>query len=461
MVLSKFRVAFAICLLSGSVALAQIPGLLKLASKPVAKVENTAALSKWPEAKDDEKNTAVINELIAKAGLTNGLQVSVSNGIVVIEGQIKDQAKLDWLVAAAERLPLIVGVVNNADVVSGVGSDLSPVRAELNAWYGRLNNVLWRLLVGIVAVAIFYFISGFLHRLSYKLWGYRIKNPFLLSTVAKFSLMPVYIFMFYMLLLMVGLQNLATTIIGGTGVLGLVLGLAFKGIVENFLSGILLATRSPFTKGDLIEVEDIRGVVQNLNMRGTTVMDNDGTLILIPNTTVVQSIIQNYSANPQTRTSFTISISVDDSVTQAQKLILDVMAKIDRVLTQPPPLVLVDSIEDSQVILKIYFWFDLREASLVGSRSRVMSACKDALYSAGFNLKSNSFISLIGENSAKATSRPETVINQSESQNKIEQTHNQMMKGVLPEESLKKMAQQASLPGNSQSPDLLKPSKGN
>ncbi len=418
---------------------------------PVKIEEPAQKLQRLPNPDEDLQNENILANAVEKSGWFTDVQVKVEKGIVVLKGNIKQKSQLDWLIRTADRLPTVLAVVDKTTLEESKVADFSPLQKELYSWLDHFKKALPRLVIGIFAILLFYFIGGFLSKISHRLWAYRIENPFLLSTVAKFSMLPFYLLMFYMLLLTMGLQNLAMTIIGGTGVLGLVLGLAFKGIAENFLSGILLALRSPFTKGDLIIVENIRGVVQNLNMRGTTVMDNDGTLILIPNTMVIQSIIQNISANYQTRTSFTISMDSENSISEAQKILLDVLGKVERILKDPPPLVLLDDLDSSNVKLKVYFWFDVRSASLIGSRSRVIAACKDALQSAGMQYQGCLRVSMI--------TPVEKNHNSVEDKNIIEQTHNQMMKGSMPEESLKKMAQEASLPGNSQSPDLLKQKK--
>ena len=73
--------------------------------------------------------------------------------------------------------------------------------------------------------------------------------------------------MFYFVLRIIGISNLEATNLGATGFLTLLFALAFKGIGENYLAGILLASRSPFTKGDLIKVGEHQGYVQSFVVR--------------------------------------------------------------------------------------------------------------------------------------------------------------------------------------------------
>ena len=71
----------------------------------------------------------------------------------------------------------------------------------------------------------------------------------------------------YLILNITGLNNLAATVIGGTGLLGLIIGFAFRDIAEIFLASILISLQRPFRLGDTIEVLNFIGVVQAVTTR--------------------------------------------------------------------------------------------------------------------------------------------------------------------------------------------------
>ena len=99
--------------------------------------------------------------------------------------------------------------------------------------------------------------------------------------------------------------------LGGTGLIGIIIGFGMRDIAENFLASILLSVRNPFHAGDLIEVGGNTGVVQNLNVRSTVLLTLDGHQVQIPNSIVYKSIIKNYSSIPSRRAEFTVGISYD------------------------------------------------------------------------------------------------------------------------------------------------------
>ncbi len=71
--------------------------------------------------------------------------------------------------------------------------------------------------------------------------------------------MPVALLGLYLVLKVSGMTRLAMTVLGGTGLVGLVIGFAFRDIAENFLASILLSVQNPFRYGDLIEVAGYLG----------------------------------------------------------------------------------------------------------------------------------------------------------------------------------------------------------
>ena len=78
----------------------------------------------------------------------------------------------------------------------------------------------------------------------------------------------------------------------------------------------------------------------------------------IPNAIVYKGIIRNYTANPNRREMFEVGIGYDSSTSAAQEIALEIINNHPAVLSEPEPLVLVDSLGAATVNLKSYFWYD-------------------------------------------------------------------------------------------------------
>jgi small conductance mechanosensitive channel len=176
------------------------------------------------------------------------------------------------------------------------------------------------------------------------------------------------------------------TVVGGTGLIGLVVGIAFREITENFLASIFLSMQRPFETGDLVEVSGETGYVQQLNMRTTILMTLDGNLVQIPNASVYKSNLRNFTTTSNRREDFVVGIGYDDAIDEAQEIARKVLADHPAVLNDPEPSVLVDSLGRSTVNLRVYFWLNGRTHSWLKVRSSVIRLVKRAFQKHGISM---------------------------------------------------------------------------
>jgi small-conductance mechanosensitive channel len=225
-----------------------------------------------------------------------------------------------------------------------------------------------------------------IEQLSKRLLRNRLGSPLLTGIAARTIAIPVFLLGLYLVLQVAGLTRLAFTLLGGTGIVGIVIGFAFRDIAENFLASILLSMRQPFRSDDLIEVAGHTGVVQQMNTRSTVLMTLDGNHIQIPNATVFKSTIINYTANPNRRSDFTVGIGYDDGIAHVQTLIAQVLGDHPAVLANPEPLVLVDNLGAAAVQLRVYFWYDATQYAPIKIKSSLIRLTKQALAEAGVTM---------------------------------------------------------------------------
>jgi small-conductance mechanosensitive channel len=91
------------------------------------------------------------------------------------------------------------------------------------------------------------------------------------------------------------LEKLATGLLASSAVLGIVLGLAARQVLANPLAGILLAITQPIRIGDKVTIEELTGRVDDLTLSHTFIDTGDGRLVIVPNETVVTTIVVNRS----------------------------------------------------------------------------------------------------------------------------------------------------------------------
>lgn len=307
-------------------------------------------------------------------------------GVVFLDGETTAQMHWRWASTLAQNTQGTVAVVNRIKVEADIGSTFGSAGDEFAKTYRQALQLWPWVLIAIAILVVTWLLAGLVSYLARRFFVDRISSALLLGVVVRLFSIPVFLLGFYFVLQVAGLTRLALTVLGGTGLLGIIVGFAFRDIAENFLASILLSVRNPFGTGDLIEVDKNIGIVQNLNIRSTVLLTLDGSYVQIPNAIVFKSTIKNYSSAASRRAEFSVGISYDSSTTKAQALIADVLKQHPAVLAVPEPLVLVEELGMATVNLRIYYWFVSATYSPIKINSALLRLTKEALLDAGIEL---------------------------------------------------------------------------
>lgn len=154
----------------------------------------------------------------------------------------------------------------------------------------------------------------------------------------------------------VGVQM--TSIIAVLGAASLAVGMALSGTLQNFAGGVVILFFKPFKVGDTIEIANGRvGVVKKIMIFTTELHTFDNQVVFLPNGTLANGEIINLSLGEVRRTDINISVAYGDKVSDARKVILDILKKDKRVLRKPAePQVLLSNLGDSGVELIVRYW---------------------------------------------------------------------------------------------------------
>ncbi|WP_051363603.1 mechanosensitive ion channel family protein [Deinococcus murrayi] len=179
----------------------------------------------------------------------------------------------------------------------------------------------------------------------------------------------------------------AASLFSALGVGGVAIGFAFKDIFQNLLAGLLLLVTRPFRIGDQIISGSHEGTVEDIQVRATLLRTYDNRRVVIPNSELYTNRVVVNTAHDRLRLAVAVGIGYGDDIPKAKRIILNTLAQVEGVRTDPPPTVLVREYGDFSVNLEVRFWIDppiRREA--VEVQDRVLEALKPALLSAGIDL---------------------------------------------------------------------------
>ncbi|MGA9165115.1 MAG: mechanosensitive ion channel domain-containing protein [Thiobacillus sp.] len=144
------------------------------------------------------------------------------------------------------------------------------------------------------------------------------------------------------------------------GALALGLGFGAQNILNNFISGMILLVEKPIKLGDIVEVDGIRGRVQDIGSRCCQVQRFDGIDMLIPNSVFLERTVTNWTLSDQLlRFSVTVGIAYGSPVETAMRLVREAVTEHMAVLKVPLPLVLLEDFGDNALQLRVDYWLDI------------------------------------------------------------------------------------------------------
>lgn len=356
-------------------------------SVPAALLAKPASSAAPPASADPAADRDLRDKLALRLRTVDGLQAvvpSVSNGVATLDGLVRDEARRKTAAAIAAQTPGVVKVENQVEVHTGLGTRL---RAAFDLMVAKLIQLVAAtplLLVAVAIVLLASWLGGFFAR---RLNWLRIKssNPYMDGLLKRVVQGVAMLIGLLVALDLLGATSLVGAVLGSAGVVGLVVGFAFRDIAENYVSGVLLSLRRPFSPGDHVVIDTREGKIVALSSRATVLMTMDGNELLIPNAMVFKSIMLNYSRNPKRRFDFAISIDASESISKSTELALAQIAKVPGVLDDPAPSSVVKDFAPTGIVLQFFGWVDQRESDLGKSRGEAIRLVKAAFARAGID----------------------------------------------------------------------------
>lgn len=147
-----------------------------------------------------------------------------------------------------------------------------------------------------------------------------------------------------------------TSLIALLGAAGLAVGLAMQNSLQNFAAGVMLIVFRPFKAGDYVEAGGTSGTVENISIFSTIMRTPDNREVIVPNGSIYNGTITNYSARATRRVDMVFGIGYGDDLLKAKQILSDILAADERVLADPEPLIAVGELGDSSVNFNVRPW---------------------------------------------------------------------------------------------------------
>ena len=149
-----------------------------------------------------------------------------------------------------------------------------------------------------------------------------------------------------------------TSFIAILGAAGLAVGMALSGTLQNFAGGVMILLFKPYKVGDVIEAQGYTGSVKEIQIFVTILTTPDNKTILIPNGSLANGSMINYSTQDRRRVDWTFGIAYGDDVDKAYQVIDRLIAEDTRILADPAPFRAVTALADSSVNIVVRVWVE-------------------------------------------------------------------------------------------------------
>lgn len=231
--------------------------------------------------------------------------------------------------------------------------ELGLIKQFLQELPQRAWNLGVRILLAVIFLIIGIWVIKLLRRLVKKSLNRAGADVGVVQFLDSFLKVCLYVVLGFMIAGSFGLD--AASVVAVVGSAGVAVGLALQGSLSNFAGGVLILLLKPFKVGDYIK-EDSKGnegTVTDIEMFYTKLLTFDGKTIVLPNGTLANTSLVNYTAANYRRLDLQVGISYDSDIRKAKEILNGLLDENPLVMKDKDKIVVVDDLADSAVIIGV------------------------------------------------------------------------------------------------------------
>lgn len=236
-----------------------------------------------------------------------------------------------------------------------------------------------KLISAFVILFLGIYVIGLISRLIRKIMVKRELDPTLTNFLSDILLWVLRVLLFVTFISKLGIET--SSFVAILGAMGLAVGLSLQGSLSNFAGGMLIIVFKPFKVGDVIEAQGSIGTVNEIQIFVTKLINANNQTIFIPNGSLSNGVITNYSMQGFRKADLTISISYDTDIKKAKDIITEVLKNNPKILKTPEAEVSVKNLTDSSIQLAVRPWANNED--FWGVYADTLEGCKLAFDAAG------------------------------------------------------------------------------
>lgn len=218
----------------------------------------------------------------------------------------------------------------------------------------KFGEALAGIIVGLVVVAVFILLERVIRRISTPV----IANSGLDETAQSFvrTIVRYTVIIIGVLTALSAVGINIDSLLASIGIAGVTIGFAARDAFSNLISGLLIFLDRPFVIGDLVEVGENYGYVDQITLRSTRIITSDGKMLAVPNNEMINQTVASYTNFPNLRLDIGVTIGVEENIEHVRQLLLGVVRGDENFLERPAPRVVVTALNDYNIALELQAW---------------------------------------------------------------------------------------------------------
>ncbi|TRO65127.1 mechanosensitive ion channel family protein [Christiangramia sabulilitoris] len=268
-----------------------------------------------------------------------------------------------------------------------IQDSLNGIIDKLGGWLDSLVLNLPNFILAVLVFIAFIFIAKYVGKLFDRITKNQIKQDSIRMITIKVIKAIVILIGFFIALGLLNLDKVLTSVLAGAGVVGLAIGLALQGTLNNTFSGLILSFLPEIQIGDWVETNGYAGSVTEINLRNIVIKQSDNNYVIIPNSKIVEEPFKNFSSTTRSRVFVNCGVGYESDLEMVRDLTLDVISDLFPQRGNEEVEFLYNEFGDSSINFVVRFWTDAtKNRDLLVAQNKAIIAIKKAYDNKDINI---------------------------------------------------------------------------
>ena len=267
-------------------------------------------------------------------------------------------------------------------------SALSALSGKLSNWLTTIVDYIPNFILALLILTASYFVARYVSKIVEKLVAKRVEQQSISRTVARIAAVLVVVSGLFLALGIMNLSETLRSLLAGAGIAGLAIGLALQGTLSNTIAGVVLSFRKKIQIGNWVETVGYSGEVMDINLKDFTLKEADNNIVVIPNKTILENPLKNYSLTTKMRVFLECGVGYESDLEQVKELTKTVISETFEQVKSP------DDVEfyykefgNSSINFLCRFWIDAESLlEKMRAKTQAIIEIKKAYEKAGINI---------------------------------------------------------------------------